>query len=374
MRKISILLFAAVVAAAGTNSCKTDKQVNNTTERPKNIILLIGDGMGLSAVSTSFYSHKEESVFWRFTHTGLSETSSALQKVTDSAASGTAMAIGKKTYNKAIGVDIDKKPAGNIVEFVSEKGISTGLVVTAYITHATPAAFYAHVEDRNMHEEIARQLLESDIDFFAGGGISKFIQNEDTDLFGLAAEKGFLIDTNDFSVPEKMPEAEKLAYMPEWGSMPAMPDRGDFFPKATGHAIDFLSKNEKGFFLMAEGSQIDWAAHDNDSEMLFDEMYDFEKTVELALDFAEKDGNTLVIVTTDHETGGVTLSAGGSSDDKDEHDDSKYRDISIKWATTSHSASLVPVFAYGPGAEEFVGVYENTAIFDKMLALFGLEK
>ena len=152
--------------------------------------------------------------------------------------------------------------------------------------------------------------------------------------------------------------------------MPSMPEgRGDFLTDATALAIEYFSRKNQPFFLMVEGSQIDWAGHDNENERLIAETLDFEKSIAVALDFAEKNGNTLVIVTADHETGGFTLSA--------EHDDatdtSDYRKIVSSFATTTHSATLVPVFASGPGAETFSGMYENTEIFHKMAAAIGQE-
>jgi len=143
--------------------------------------------------------------------------------------------------------------------------------------------------------------------------------------------------------------------------------RGDFLPEATSLAINYLSRDEDGFFLMVEGSQIDWAEHDNDAEGLITEMLDFEKAISVAMDYAEKNGNTLVVVTADHETGGATLAAWHD----EETGASDYRIIQPVFATGGHSATLVPVFAYGPGAEEFTGIYENTELFHKMARLAG---
>ena len=348
------------ILALGTLAC-------TTTRKPQNIIFLIGDGMGLSAVSAGFYYGDGPSAFAQFNYIGLSKTSSAFHKVTDSAASGTAMAAGKKTYNGAIGVDTLKVPLTNITEIVSGIGWSTGLVATSAITHATPASFYAHVEERGMEEEIAVQLLDSEIDFFAGGGIGFFNRRGDgLNLLDSAVVKNFIIDTTSLKKADNLQMDQKYGFLLAAGSMPSILEgRGNFLPDATSLAIQQLSNDEDGFFLMVEGSQIDWAGHENNTDYLVTEQLDFENAIRVAMDFAEKDGNTLVVVTADHETGGFTL-AGQYNDDAGH---SKTGQINPAFATGGHSATLVPVFAYGPGAEDFTGIYENTGIFDKMVAL-----
>jgi alkaline phosphatase len=358
-----------LLLAAGTVACSTSENVQHKPENPTNIILLIGDGMGLSAVSTGFYFGDQPSVFNRFQEIGLQQTSSAKQKVTDSAASGTALATGTKTYNGAIGVDTTKATLVNMTEKVAELGWSTGVVASSTISHATPASFYAHVEQRYMEEEIAAQLLDSKINFFAGGGRDKFNAREDnTDLLLLAAEKGFTIDTTGLPAPGTLNGDQKYGFLLQPGPMPPMlQGRGGFLPEATSLAISHLSKNKKGFFLMVEGSQIDWAGHANDPDYLVAEMLDFEMVIAAALDFAEKDGNTLVVVTADHETGGVAMGPNSKEADESGHPD--YATIEPIFATTNHSATLIPVFAFGPSAEQFKGVYQNTEIHNKMVAL-----
>jgi len=364
MKHIMLLMLAVLTLA-----CTASEPQQAEAKKPTNIIFLIGDGMGLSAVSTGFYFGDQPSVFNRFKEIGLQQTSSATHKVTDSAASGTALATGTKTYNGAIGVDTSKVSHQSIAELVASLGWSTGVVATSTISHATPASFYAHVELRSMEEEIAAQLLDSDIDFFAGGGRAKFNKRADsTNLLPLAAEKGFIIDTSQLAAPGTLSADQKYGFLPQAGAMPSMiQGRGDFLPDATTLAISYLSQNQEGFFLMVEGSQIDWAGHANNSEYLVGEMLDFEKVIAAALDFAEKDGNTLVVVTADHETGGFTL--GPLTGETNEAGYSDYSDISPVFATGQHSATLIPVFAYGPGAEKFKGIYQNTAIHDKMAEL-----
>lgn len=353
---------------AGTLACQSAPGTReNSAEKPLNIVFLIGDGMGLSAVSAEFYYGDKPSGFSRFKHIGLIKTSSASHKVTDSAASGTAMAAGKKTYNGAIGVDTLRLPLENITEVVSAYGWSTGLVATSSITHATPASFYAHVEERNLEEEIAVQLLDSEIDFFAGGGIGYFAKRSDgQNLLESEAAKKFSIDTTALGTAESLQADQRYGFLLAGDGMPRMLDgRDDFLPSATKLALERLSKDQDGFFLMVEGSQIDWAGHANNTEYLLSEMHDFDKTIGVVMDFAERDGNTLVVVTADHETGGFTLSPEKNEDTGYDN----YAEVEPTYATGAHSATLIPVFAYGPGAEEFMGIYENTELFHKMKEL-----
>jgi len=367
MKYISIATI--LLSTLAFTSCQ--QGTNEAPETPDNIIFLIGDGMGLSAVSTGFYFQEEPSQFKRFKHIGLQKTSSATHKVTDSAASGTALATGTKTYNGAIGVDTSKVAKASIAEFAAAKGWSTGVVATSTITHATPASFFGHVEQRSMEEELAVQLLNSEIDFFAGGGLRAFyLRSDSMDLLPLAAEKGFKVDTSALATPGTLLADQKYGFLLANAGMPSMvAGRGDFLPDATKLAIEQLSKNEEGFFLMVESSQIDWAGHANDATYLVGEMLDFEQVIAAALDFAEEQGNTLVVVTADHETGGLSLSAKLN----EETGDRDYKVVGPDFATTSHSATLIPVFAYGPGAEQFMGIYENNEIFEKMATLSGVK-
>lgn len=368
MKHIFLFLLTAVTLA-----CTASDNPKVEPRKPANIIFLIGDGMGLSAVSTGFYFGDQPSVFNRFQEIGLQQTSSASHKVTDSAASGTAMASGVLTYNGAIGVDTSKAPVQNIAELLASRGWSTGVVATSTISHATPASFYAHAVQRSMEDDIALQLLNSEIDFFAGGGLSKFIARRDSlNLLPVAADKGFVMDTSGLASPGTLRADKKYGFLLEAGGMLSMVDgRGDFLPDATVLALSHLSQNKEGFFLMVEGSQIDWAGHGNDTQYLIGEMLDFEKVIAAALDFAEKDGNTLVVVTADHETGGYALGPEVPKEGQSAYSD--YNIIEPVFATGGHTATLIPVFAFGPGAEQFKGIYKNTEINHKMVALAGGE-
>ena len=359
---ISIFFISCNIQQELAVSKTTTNKVSTSTKKVKNIILLIGDGMGLSQVSASQFYNKKTSNFERFPVIGLTKTSSASDLITDSAAAATAFASGIKTYNGALGVNTDTLAVKTIVEEISKIGISTGIISTSSIVHATPAAFYTHTKNRSMYEDIATQLVSSDIDFFAGGGITYF--NDRKDKINLILElekKGFSINTESLPKNTKPVFNKKQGYLLASNGMPKMLDgRGEFLTNATKLAIESLSSNEEGFFLMIEGAQIDWGGHDNDAEYLISELIDFDNTIGVALDFAKLNGETLVIVTADHETGGFTLA----------QDNGDYNKIKPVFSTGGHSATMIPVFAKGPNADDFGGIYENTAIYNKMKSLF----
>ena len=322
------------------------------------VILMIGDGMGLAQVSTRFYYGEGEPQFARFPFIGLINTSSAVQKVTDSASGATAFSTGVKTYNGAIGVDPDTMALPTIVEQLSEEGWSTGLLATSSIVHATPASFYAHVPWRSQYEDIALQLVDSDVDFFAGGGKDFFFHREDgQNLYQPLLDHGFTLDTTAIDPRATYDPGKKYGFLlADDGMPPMLNDRGDFLPQATHAALDYLSQSPNGFFLMVEGSQIDWGGHANEFAYLATEVQDFDRAIGVALDFAEKRGDILVVVTADHETGGLSLSADGDN----------YNVIRPTFSTEGHSTTLIPVFAFGPGAEQFAGIYQNTDIYHKI--------
>jgi alkaline phosphatase len=351
-------------------NCNNTAVLKGSSSSPKNVIFLISDGAGLSQISSAYYFKNSSVHYSRFKHIGLIQTHSSDSDITDSAACGTAFATGNKTYNGAIGVLDDFTRVGNLVEIASANGVKTAIVSTSSITHATPASFYAHVESRNQEKEIARQLSESDVDFFAGGGINYFSHVTDRqNLFDILGSKGFTLNTKELDAFESIKNKNKLAYLLADTSMPRVLDgRGDFLKNATLLGIEFLNQNDQPFFMMSEGSQVDWGGHANDAEYLISELIDFDETIGAVLDFAEKDGETLVIVTSDHETGGFTLS-GKKYTDANGNIHNDYRTIDPSFSTGGHSATLIPVFAYGPGSEEFIGIYDNTDIFYKILKI-----
>ncbi len=359
MKKVFFLLAAALVLHA----CNNSYQQMAIRKKPKNVILLIGDGMGLTQMSTAYYYQDETPSFSRFLHIGLHQNQPTDAQITDSAAGATAFSTGYKSYNSAIGVDRDTIPRETILELAARRGQATGVIATSSVTHATPASFFAHAEDRDLEDKIASQLHASPVDFFAGGGIEFFAYREDgLNYLDSLASAGFLVDTTELKRPAAWNSNQKYGYLLAADGMPKMSEgRGDFLPRATEMAIEYLSQDKDGFFLMVEGSQIDWGGHANDADWIIDEVKDFDQAIKAALDFAEKDGNTLVIVTADHETGGMSLSAAEVRMQR------TYKHINPTFSTGGHSATLIPVYAYGPGAAKFMGIYQNNEIFDRML-------
>jgi alkaline phosphatase len=346
--------FSLLIFSSFDNSVKT-----NTKKKPKNVILLIGDGMGLSQVSYAIVNANERMNFERFKQLGMSKTAASNHKITDSAAGATALSTGKKTYNGAIAVDDNKQALPTILELAEKKGMATGMIATCAITHATPASFIAHRESRELYEDIALDFLNTEIDLFIGGGLDHFSKRKDNkDLVQALKDREYNVITNvNYLYSYNSPK--KLAALIAPKHLTTMTDgRGNYLEKATELGINILSKDPDGFFLMVEGSQIDWGGHANDAEYVRTEVMDFDRAIKVALDFAEKDGNTLVIVTADHETGGLALS--GNEEDKTQNK------IEPKFTTKNHTGVMVPVYSYGPGSEKLEGIFENTFIFNVM--------
>lgn len=323
-----------------------------------NVILLVGDGMGLSQISAAMYHSEEPLNFERFQAYGFIKTQSAKQKVTDSAAGATAFASGVKSYNGAIGVDVDTVSQPTILEYYQQQGYSTGVIATSTITHATPASFYAHVPARRMYEDIAMHLSDANVDYIAGGGLKHFNDREDgLDLIAKFKKQGYVINTDTTARFKRVSANRKYLNLMAEEAMPRMLDgRGDFLKNATNNALNYMTKTEKPFFLMVEGSQIDWGGHANELDYVVTELLDFDEVLGIALSFAQKNENTLIVVTADHETGGLAL-AGSEG----------YVEIDYKFSTGGHTATLIPVFAFGMGSEKFMGIYENNEIFHKMM-------
>lgn len=328
------------------------------TDTPQNVILFIGDGMGVAHLFAGLTANKGNLFIQNCKYIGFAKTASSDRYVTDSAAGATAISTGTKTYNGAIGVGPDKNPIKTILEEASEKGKATGLVSTSSITHATPASFIAHQPSRSQEEDIATDFLKTDIDVFIGGGYDFFAKREDgRNLVNELVRKGYTVE-RELSKIEAY-DGKKLAGLTAPKGNPRVADRGLMLPVSTQTAINVLQKNKNGFFLMVEGSFIDSGGHGNNTVQVVEEVLDLDKAVGKALDFAAKDGNTLVIVTADHETGGMTIN------------DGSFETGMVKGAFTStgHTGVMVPIFAYGPGASEFIGIMENTDIYTKIKKL-----
>ncbi len=362
--KKSYLIVWFLLLSVSFSSCQPEAPVTRTGPYPKNIILLIGDGMGFAQVQAAMTVNGNTLNMQRCEQTGLSKTSSASNYITDSAAGATAMACGVKTYNGAIGVDADGKQVKSILQYAEEAGLATGLVATSTITHATPAGFIAHESSRQNYEAIAADFLDTDIEVFIGGGLNHFKNRQDgIDLTARLQANGYQLALNEEELAAIT--GGKIAGLLNADAMPPVTqNRGDFLLTAADKAIEILNQDEDGFFLMIEGSQIDWGGHNNDIEYVVTELLDFDKVVGAVLDFAARDGNTLVIITADHETGGLTIKGEDILGDP----------AATSFSTDYHTPVMVPVFAYGPQAEQFVGMYENTAIFTKMMAALQLPR
>ncbi len=352
---LAVMLYGQLLYAQGNP--KQRQQL------PDNIILLIGDGMSLAQIQAGLTANFGSLNLLEFKHIGFSRTHSASNYVTDSGAGATAIATGNKTYNGAISVGVDSVPLKTILEYAEEKGLATGLVSTSAITHATPAAFIAHSTDRDDYEAIALDFLKTDVDVFIGGGKNHFTNRKDNrNLAAELAQKGYLVTFSMDTV--RWTSSGKLAALTVPEHNPGVVEgRDDMLPASVNTALKIVSKNRKGFFLMVEGSQIDWGAHANNTGYVAMEVIDFDKAIGNALTFAKTNGKTLVIVTADHETGGMALTNGNFNEGK----------ISATFSTKSHTGLMVPVFAYGPGAELFQGFQQNTDIFKKMMKLLQLD-
>jgi alkaline phosphatase len=355
-----VLLFTVLVFLG---SCKNEQTVE--PKKAKNIILLIGDGMGVTQVYAAMSVADSPLALEQFKYTGFHKTYSANDYITDSGAGGTALATGVKTNNTHIGVDPNGKPLRSILDYAEENNLATGLVATSSIVHATPASFIAKDTSRYNYEELAYDFLATDIDLFIAGGRKYFDTRSDSvNLIDSLKNKGYQIVDGFKNVDTTA--TGKFAVFTAEGHNPSILEGRDknMLPQSTENAVKILNKDEDGFFLMVEGSQIDWGGHDNDIDYIVTETIDFDNAVRKALEFAQQDGETLVIVTADHETGGLALTGG----------DMETKTIEAKFTTDHHSSVMVPVFAFGPGAEEFGGIYENTEVFEKMMKAFGFTK
>ncbi len=434
---VASVLFTVLPTAAATNA-KVGNVGNVDTGKLakgkiKNVILLIGDGMGPN-YTTAYRYYKNDFFAKEMTPTAFDPYLVGMQttypddqreNITDSAAAATAMATGQKTYNNAIAVDEKNRPLETVLERAKHVGKSTGLVATSEINHATPAAFAAHNESRKNYAAIADdyydELIDGQhtVDVLLGGG-KKYFKRKDRNLVKQFRNDGYNFVTNREQLLNS--SSNKVLGLFADEGLPKAIDRGKKIPsleEMTNAALKQLNKNENGFFLMVEGSQIDWAGHSNDVVGVMSEMKDFEQAFQAAIDFAKKDKHTLVIATADHETGGLSIGSDGayvwnpepikqvkrtpefmaqkimSGEDVaavlTKHIRFRLSDEEIQavqkaadggkeaavaktisemidsrtytgWTTGGHTGVDVPVYAYGPGSERFAGLIDNTDI------------
>jgi len=330
----------------------------NTKKIPKNIILFIGDGMGAGHINAAKVT-KGALHLERFKTVGLLTTHPADSFLGSTEAGTTALATGFNTRYSYISLSPLKIPLKTVLEYAEEKNKSTGIVVTSRVTDATPACFVSHITTRTRENEIAEDLVASGVDVLFGGGLAFFLpssnvksaRKDERDLVGELRRVYPVITT-----PEefyKLGTPKGAFGLLDLKTLPQVSERSVSLPEMTKKAINILATNKNGFFLMVEGSQIDWAAHRGDTEWIIEEMIDFDNAIGAGLDFAQNNGDTLIVVTSDHETGGYSI-VGGSIKG---HVVTK----SIT-ATGGHTANMVPLFAYGPGSEVFGGIHQNIIV------------
>ena len=356
--------------------------------KARNIILLIGDGMGEGQrTAARWYSAGLDGqlVMDRLSAQGFTHTASADSPITDSAASATAMATGVKTNNGAIGMDPEYTVLETILERAKMHGKAVGLVTTMQVTHATPAAFSSHVPSRSMTDAIAQQLLSVGVDVILGGGEDDFLPTsafgcypgsgkriDGRDLIAEAVSAGFtyVCDAEGFAAVNKDETTRLIGIFADEGLLrPYTPS----LEQMTKMAIAILSQDPDGFFLMVEGGQIDWACHAQDAENAIGDTLGFDQAVARAVEFAQSEPLTLVIVAADHETGGMSVGEipSGLPSEDGPFTMPEGKQFYVNWTTDYHTAATVPVSAQGPAANLASGEFENTYIYDIMFTSAG---
>jgi len=355
MKYKSIVLLLIIILF--TNSYSQEIKV-------KNVILFIGDGMGNAHLALTYYTKyfpADKLSIYTMPVSGLVSTYSADNLITDSAAGGTAIATGYKTNNKFVGVTPDSVQKTSIMEAAQKNGYKVGLVVISSITDATPASFLTHVPARSMHTEIASQLINKKPNILVGDGREYFVpqntegseRKDDINLIDSALSKGFFIaNTSDEYFNSNSKHVLYLLDYPRVDIDKSVPSLASLTKKA----IELISEDDKPFFLVVEGSQIDWAGHDNSEEGIINQVVEFDNAVKEGLRFAENNGETLILVTADHETGGLTIVGY----------DKEKEDYLVNFSSKGHTSIHVPIFAYGPSAFLFSGFMDNTQISQKI--------
>ena len=328
-------------------------------KKVKNVILMIGDGMSLMHVYTAWAANRGKLWLENAQATGLSKTWAVKKLVTDSGSGGTSLATGVKTVYHAVGVDPEGKPLTSLVDVAKELGKDAGMAVTCRLWDATPCDFCCHNIDRDKEEELVSDYPTSGVDFVFGGGAQKFTNRKDgRDIFKELQKKGYHVSRtlDDFFAYDKN---SRIFAVPYDKDTPLPDERGDLLARASMKGISLMNQNKNGFFMMIEGSQLDDYGHFNQLDLLMKETLDFDQTIGEVMKWAAKDGETLVVVTADHETGGLTLVNGNKDEGR----------VECCFSTKDHSGAMVPVYAFGPGAENFTGIFENTDVFKKIKKL-----
>lgn len=397
-------LFATILTIAlAFNSASFTSEAKKKDERAKYIFLFIGDGMGANHVATaeSYLSHLQGKLggvsltMTQFPYYGTATSFSADKSITDSSAAGTAIACGEKTYNGGLGVDADGNPVKSMAYDLKEDGYKIGIMSTVPINHATPGAFYASSNSRNDYYDISTQILKTDFEFFAGSGFIDFRgkKGEEKEAIDAYLEKnGYEVcyGTEEFRNDSKGKKkvvfcqesnrAESAGNYVSSGDIPADATLAEMLQLG----IDYMGEKDP-FFFMCEGGDIDWTAHANKTMPMVMDVLEFDEAIAVAYEFYKKHPKeTLIVVTADHETGGLSLGAGpeligwdmlieqwekdGKQNNLGWRENSELnRKASIGWTTGGHSGTPVPVFSVGKGAEKFSGRMDNTDIKGKIL-------
>ncbi len=324
--------------------------------RVRNVILLIGDGMGLEQIMAGLYANHGLSLA-TLKHIGFQRTHALNAFTTDSAAAGSALATGESHNNRHVSATGDNVPVPSLSDFFVGKGCPVGVVTLGDVSDATPAAFYGHSTERDNSDILTAYLTDGCIDLLCGSGIAKFTKREDGRNLAeeLEAKYSFVRSVDAINAREG-----KVICIDEQMGEAASEENLPLLAQATREAIRKLqARSDNGFFLMVEGAKIDYAGHARCLPGSVIETLSFDLAVAEALKFADSNGETLVIVTADHETGGLMLLDG----------DEKTGRVMGVYVTDDHTPALIPVFAYGPGAREFMGCYRNTEIPHRIKAL-----
>lgn len=350
----------------------------------KSVILLIGDGMGPAIIGIS--KHYNDFVLKKPTlniekmmnqgRTGIMMTHSASHLVTDSGAGATAFATGLKTYNEAVGVDENGNPVETILEKAKKAGKSAGLVTTTDLADATPGAFYAHVASRKQREEIAKQAIENKkVDVLLGGGLKFFnLENAKKNKYKILLNK---IELSQYrkKVAGNPALVESVLGLFVEKEFPYVDERSKeipSLPEMAALALELVARDKDGFFLMIEGGRIDHAGHANHGEKMIKEFLEFDGVIGLALEYQKKNPDTLILLTADHETGGVALSKVEKGEEYPTKASlSKFEQI--YWISDNHTASPVILVGKGPGQEKVNGLRDNTDVFKIMKEVLGLQ-
>ena len=383
---VSLVLATSSVFAQSVNQqsftfekpYKVEKVKAPKGKKVKNVILMIGDGMSLMHIQAAWTCNRGHLWLENAQFTGFSKTPATNKLITDSGSGGTSLATGYKTRYHAVGVDADGNKLKSLVDYAKEAGKGAGVVVTCRLWDATPCDFLSHNIDRDKEEELIAEMANSPVDYVFGGGAKLFTNRKDNrNIFKELEKKGYQVITSNTDLRGILKEynekksccsgkscgkERKVFCVPFEVDTPLPDERGDLLARASIAGMNMLSHNKNGFFMMIEGSQLDDYGHFNQLDMLMKETLDFDQTFGRVIKWAAEDGETLVVVTADHETGGLTVLGGDFREGR----------VEANFSTKSHSGTIVPVYAFGPGSENFSGFMDNTDICWKIKALMNM--